>query len=229
MNSTMWLQTDIDRPLLFRTVDKDVYQNTIENGSVWLRSSHYYREIEDQARSDQTEGINGTKSSMPLQFKAAKGNSVRIEGPGIIGCEIIPHYIMSLHGAAISDDCRHEFGGYTFGVKCIRRLSAEILYQASRQIDVHGYRYGQVAYQYTALSMSYDRRNVAIGLGGNPEVGVKSLDTDVLRKEPVEPFIFQDEWRIVIFPLKYLDNDSMKPLKINVSPEHFFEYISPKS
>lgn len=229
MNSTMQIQTDIDRPILFRTVDKDVYQSTIKDGSIWLRSSHYYRNVEDQARSDRAEGINGTKTSIPLRFRRGGGVDVLISGSGSIGCDIIPHYIMSLHGAAISDVCRSEFGGYTFGVRCIARLSAEILYQASKQIDVHGYRYGQVAYQYTVLSMSHNGDSAAIGLGGKPEVCLKSLDTDVLRKEPVEPFIYQDEWRIVIFPLKYLDDDPMKPLKINVSPEHFFEYISPKS
>lgn len=222
----MHLKTELDKPILFRTTDKDVYLNALEKGSIWLRSSHYYRNIEDQARRDQSEGVNGKKSSIPLRFKIEGAPELTLQGPGSIGCEIIPHYIMSMHGSAISDVCRREFGGFTFGIKDIVKLSAEILYQSSKQLDVHSYRYGQVAYQYTTLSMSHHRYGAAIGLGGNPEIAIRSLNTDVLRKEPVEPFISQDEWRIAIFPTKYLDDDPMKPLKINVSPDHFFEYIS---
>ena len=224
----MHLKTELDRPIIFRTVGKDIYQSSLREGSVWLRSSHYYRNIEDHSRRDLLEGINGTKSHIPLCFKVESDPELRLDGPGSVGCEINPHYIMSMHGAAISDDCRREFGGCTFGIKCIAKLSAEVLYQASKQLNIHSYRFGQVAYQYTALSMSYNHTGSAIGLGGNPVVSVRSLDTDVLRKEPVAPFIHQDEWRIAIFPTRYLDDDSSKPLKLNVSPDHFFDYIVPE-
>ena len=65
----------------------------------------------------------------------------------------------------------------------------------------------------------------AIKLDGNPAVAIKSINTDVLRKEPVEPFIFQDEWRIAIFSSGYLNDDPNEPLKINVDPNNFYEYI----
>lgn len=221
----MHLQTDLDRPIIFRTVDEAVYQSTIETGSVWLRSSHYYRNIEDLARKDRSEGVNATKSLFPLRFKPESAQPLTLQGTGSVGREIVPHYIMSMHGASISDACRRQFGGSTLGVRCIARLSAEVLYQASKQLDVHSYRFGQVAYQYTALSMSHNMEGAAIRLDGSPAVAIRSINTDVLRKEPVEPFIQQDEWRIAIFPSRYLDDDPGKPLKINVSPEQFFEYI----
>lgn len=224
----MQLRTELDRPIIFRTVGKDIYRRCLDDGSLWLRSSDFYRGIEDQSRRDISEGINGTRSNIPLRFKVESAPELTLSGPGNVGCEIVPHYILSMHGAAISDDCRREFGGCTFGIRCIAKLGAEVLYQASKQLDVHGYRFGQVAYQYTALSMSYSRSGGAIDLGGNPPVSVRSLDTDVLRKEPVAPFIFQDEWRIAIFPARYLDDDPNAPLKLNVSQEHFFDYIPPE-
>ncbi len=219
------LKTDLDRPILFRTVDDAVYKSSIEKGSIWLRSSHYYRNIEDEARVDKSEGVNGTKFSFPLRFNPDSAQAISIEGQGSIGCKIIPHYIMSMHGAAIKDSARQGFGGRTMGIKCIANLSAEILYQVSKQLSANGYRYGQVAYQYTALAMSHNPTSDSLKLSGNPSVAVKSVNTDVLRKEPVEPFIFQDEWRIVIFTNGYLNNDPNEPLKINVSPDHFYEYI----
>jgi hypothetical protein len=224
----MHLKTELDRPILFRTVRKDVYRKSVDEGSIWLRSSHYYRGIEDRARCDQSEGVNGTKSLIPLRFQIENTPLVTLQGPGSVGCEIIPHYILSMHGTAISGECRSEFGGYTFGIRCIARLAAEILYQASRQLDVFSYRFGQVAYQYTALSISHNAHGAAINLGGRPAVAVRSVDTDVLRKDPVVPFIYQDEWRIAIFPTKYLSDDPSKPLELNVSPEHFFEYARPE-
>jgi hypothetical protein len=59
-------------------------------------------------------------------------------------------------------------------------------------------------------------------------VAVRSVDTDVLRKDPVAPFIYQDEWRIAIFPIKYLKDDASTPLELNVSPGQFFEYVRPE-
>lgn len=223
----MHLKTKLDHPILFRTVGPDVYPLSVEEGAVWLRSSHYYRNIEDEARRDRSEGFNGTKSNIPLRFEVENSSTLTLQGPGSVGREIVPHYILSLHGASISDECRREFGGCTFGVKSIARLSAEILYLASKQIDAVGYRFGQVSYQYTALAMSHNGGGAAIGLGGAPPIAVRSIDTDVLRKEPVEPFISQDEWRIVVFPREYIDNDPNKPLKLSVSPENFFHYIRP--
>src|SRR5690606_12494763 len=113
----MHLRTELDRPILFRTVGRDVFRNSVDEGSIWLRSSHYYRSIEDRARCDRSEGVNGTRSLIPLRFKIENAPLVTLQGPGSVGCEIVPHYILSLHGAAISDECRSKFGGYTFGIK----------------------------------------------------------------------------------------------------------------
>lgn len=223
----MEIRTELDRPILFRTVDADVYERSVQEGSLWLRSSHYYRNLEDLARADRLEGVGGTKTHIPLRFKYESSPELTIQGPGIIGQEIVPHYILSLHGTAVSEECRRSFGGYTFGVKCIAKLAAEVLYQASRQLGVLGYRFGAVSYQHTALCVSHSSQGAAIGFGGNPPIALKSVDSDVLRKEPAEPFIGQDEWRIVVFPTSYVNGDPNDPLKIAVSPDHFYEYIRP--
>ncbi|MFN3188853.1 MAG: hypothetical protein ACK42D_04960, partial [Candidatus Paceibacteria bacterium] len=78
-----------------------------------------------------------------------------------------------------------------------------------------------------ALCQSYSANCSAIELTGNPSIYIKSINTDVLRKDPLEPFISQDEWRIAIFPTNYINNDWREPLKINVDPEHFYPYIEP--
>lgn len=223
--SKNYIQANFDRPFIFRTVNDSVYKKSIEEGSIWLRSSHYYRNIEDQARVDKSEGVNGARTHFPLNLKPKSAQSLSLQGTGSIGCEIIPHYIISLHGTSIADSVRREFGGRTMGVKCIGDLSAEVLFQVSKQISVTGYRYGQVAYQYTSLCMSLSMATAAIRLDGSPPIAIKSINTDVLRKEPIEPFILQDEWRIAVFTSGYLNNDPNEPLKINVDPKHFYEYI----
>ena len=192
-----------------------------------MRSSEYYQKIEDLSRQDKSEGVNSTQVRLPLNFAPESAQSIRLMGDGSVGQKIVPHYIMSMHGTSISEDLRKEFGGHTLGIKCITDLAAEILYQASRQVPIHSYRFGQVAYQRTALCQSYSRHGSAIELTGQPSVYVKSLNTDVLRKDPVEPFILQDEWRIALFPTNYLNNDWEVPLKINVNPDHFYRYLQP--
>lgn len=225
--ATTKIKTKFDRPIIFRTCDKVVYESTLESGGIWMRSSHYYRNIEDLARQDKSEGINGTQALFPLHFSPDSAQGIRLEGNGSVGQEIIPHYIMSMHGTSIAESVRKGFGGYTLGIKCIADLAAEILYKASQQLPVHSYRYGQVAYQRTALCQSYSANGAAIELTGKPSVYVKSINTDVLRKDPVEPFISQDEWRIAIFPTNYLNDDWQVPLKINVDSKHFYPYIEP--
>lgn len=104
-------------------------------------------------------------------------------------------------------------------------MAAHILYQVSKKITVTNYQFGQVAYQYTALTQSNQPQGAAISIGGEPNVYLKSINTDVLRKEPVQPFIEQDEWRIVVFTNGYYKNDPMEPLDIFVEPSHFYEYL----
>jgi hypothetical protein len=114
------------------------------------------------------------------------------------------------------------------GVRSLSKLSAEILFQASQQVPCTGYRYGAVYYQHCALKTSlYSVGGAEIKIGENPGLFLNPVDTDVLRKRPVEPFILQDEWRIVIFVRNYLNNDQSAPLKINVAPDHFYPYLAP--
>lgn len=218
------IQTDHDRPIVFRTTNAEVYKRAVEEGSLWLRSSDFYRRLEDRARCDVGEGVNATTLGVPLKFKPPRGSTISISGDGRIGQMIVPHYILSLHGAGISAQQRELFGGYTFGIRCISRLSAEILYGASRSIKVAGYRFGQISYQRTALTRSFSCIGAAIGLGGNPPEYLGSINTDVLRKDPVNPFIEQDEWRIVVFTDGIHKDDPDAPLEIRVDPNHFYEY-----
>src|SRR5690606_16024325 len=103
---------------------------------------------------------------------------------------------------------RKEFGGFTFGVRNLARLSVEILFQVSQQITCTGYRYGQVFYQHSALAVSPFGSGAPIHLGGNPPLSLGPANQDVLRKRPIHPFIEQDEWRIAIFTDGYLRNDA---------------------
>jgi hypothetical protein len=57
-----------------------------------------------------------------------------------------------------------------------------------------------------------------------PPLYLDPLNTDVLRKQPIRPFIEQDEWRIVIFTEGYLNDDPHAPLQIQVDPSHFYPY-----
>lgn len=220
-----YIQTDYERPILFRTMGKEVYEKTFTSGSIWLRTSHYYRAIEDKARVDKSEGVNTTSSLLPLNFKSPDGIAMSVSGDGGIGREIIPHYIMSLHGSAIRENIRNEFGGNTLGVRCFWRLASEVFLQASKQLELTGSRYGAVSYQHTALLQSRVGGGSAFCIGNDDPIHVRSVSTDVLRKAPIEPFIGQDEWRIVLFPQSYLGNDINEPLKINVDPDHFYRYV----
>jgi hypothetical protein len=94
-------------------------------------------------------------------LKTDNGVTINISGDGKVGQALEPNYIISLHGTSISDSQRMGFGGFTYGVKSIAKLSAQILYDASKVIDIVGYRFGQVAYQSTAL-MQTQNRNGAI-------------------------------------------------------------------
>ncbi|MBM3527857.1 MAG: hypothetical protein FJX62_07180 [Alphaproteobacteria bacterium] len=219
----MRISADFGEPILFRTTNADVYDATLKHGSLWLRSDAYYRNIEDQSRVDTSEGVNSSRPTIPMSFKIENGPSIQIFGPGAIGQKIVPHYIVSLHGSSISAEQIRAFGGHTFGIKNLSKLSAEVLYRASSLIRCNGYRYGSVSYQRTSLCLSRSTiGSAAIQLCENPPLYLNPLDTDVLRKDPVSPFIEQDEWRIAIFANGYLDGDANFPLQIKVDPSHFY-------
>ena len=110
----------------------------------------------------------------------------------------------------------------------VSKLSAEILYQASRCLRCNGYRYGPIFYRYSAFSLSlYSAGGAAIALGGNPNHYFNPISSDVLMKRPILPFVEQDEWRIAVFTDGYLGSDAALPLKINVSTDNFYPYLKP--
>ncbi|AGP85698.1 hypothetical protein [Alteromonas mediterranea] len=217
-----FIDTDFGQPLIFRTVDENVFKASIEEGSIWLRSNEYYQTLENKARQDTIEGISGTAIENVIQFK---GLRLQTTGNGLVGTKLPFHYIMSLHGVGIRKDIMEGFGGHTFGIRCLSKLAVEVLYQVSQKIKVHGYSYGQVSYQHTTLSKS----RIKEGQGGILKIGegdqaesIQSFDPNCLRKSPEEPFIGQDEWRIVIFSDEIYKGDLKAPLDINVDPSHFF-------
>jgi hypothetical protein len=215
---------ELGEPLLFRTSGADVVRATLKTGSLWLRSDRYFRELEDRVRNDAEEGANSTTTSLPLNVNVG-GTKVRIQGSGAIGQIIQPHYLLSLHGTAISGAQRREFGGHTFGVRGLFKLTYEILFQAAQQIKCTGYRYGPVAYQHTPLTFTSGASGAAIGLAHDPPLYLNSYSSDVLRKRPIHPFIEQDEWRIAIFADGYLSNDPNEPLKLHVAASNFYPYL----
>jgi hypothetical protein len=222
------IQTELGEPILFRTTRKDVYESTLTTGSIWLRSDQFYRSLEDGVRNDRSEGANPGTTNIPLRIAVKGAPGITIEGPGQIGQLMVPHYLVSLHGSSIAHSEMESFGGYTFGIRSLSRLSAEILYQCSQQIRCTGYRYGHIFYQYAALALSlYSVGSAAIQIDGSPAHFLNPINTDVLRKRPIKPFIDQDEWRVVVFTDGYVENDPALPLKINVAPSHFFPYLMP--
>jgi len=218
------ISTDLDQPIIFRTTSKTVCENTLSTGSLWLRSDSYYRNIEDQARKDALEGINSGTTSLSLVFESG-GVVVQMAGDGALGQQLAPHYILSMHGSAIAEATRQNFGGCTFGIRNLFKLTMEIFHHCSQQIACNGFRYGQVSYQRAALTRSRNSRGSApIRMPNNPNEYLVPVDLDVLRKLPIVPLISQDEWRIAIFTDGYIDGDPRGPLKINVSTSHFFPY-----
>lgn len=219
----MKILTDLNEPILFRTTDAEVYEATTKRGSIWLRSDQYFRNVEDSIRADLSEGINSSRLAIPLHFEFHNGPAFQIAGSGLVGQQITPHYILSLHGNSISAEQLSSFGGHTFGVKSLSRLSAEVLYRATSAITCTGYRYGPVHYQRTSLCTTPSPiGSAAIQLRESPPLYLNPINTDVLRKDPILPFIEQDEWRIAVFTDGYLNGDSNAPLKIEVDPSHFF-------
>jgi hypothetical protein len=218
--------SDIDEPILFRTMNAKVYGQTLADGSLWLRSDKFYREIEDAARRDESEGINAARLGVHLTFAVPSGPLVNVRGTGRIGQLIVPHYILSLHGSSISEGQLESFGGHTLGIKSLTRLSAEVLYRCSLTgLTCRGYRFGPVSYRHSVLSQSRTQQgSAAICLAQQPPLYLNPSSTDVLQKEPVAPFIEQDEWRVVVFTDGYLDGDPNLPLKINVEPSNFYPY-----
>lgn len=219
----MTIQSNFEEPLLFRSCDKVIHDAAVNHGSLWLRSLHYYREIEeDLARVDGNEGVNTTRQTFPLRFDPKISQISEVSGNGLIGCEIRKAYILSLHGTAIDKDIRNGFGTHMFGIKSMYSLVNDMIYQASQQVEVVGHRYGQVSYQHTALTISRDCVSSALQLSNG--VFLKSMTTDILRKAPITPFIKQDEWRVALFVKEYLNNNSLEPLKMTVNKSHFYSY-----
>lgn len=221
---------DLDNPLVFRTASSEVCQHALITGSLWLRSDRYYRELEDAARHDSHEGVNLARGGMPMHFPPLfRGIAVTIEGAGAIGQVMVPHYLACFHSTSITDEQRQSFGGHTFGVRNFSQLAAEIVYRCSLVLPVSGYRYGQVSYQQSALARQASVvGGSAIELPGTPPTYLNVLNTDVLRKSPVRPFIDQDEWRIAVFTKGYLDDNPSEPVRIQVNPFHFYPYLAPE-
>lgn len=220
MSSTPEILAEPNQPILFRTTTAEVCDATLETGSLWLRSAEYYQRIEDQARKDNAEGLNASRGTVPLQV----GN-LTVYGDGLIGQTILPHYILSLHGTSISKEQVRGFGSHTFGVKNAFKLTMEVIHEVSKVLDCTGFRFGQVAYQYTALMETASPLGGApIQFGDNPSRYLTVHSSDALRKLPIDPFIQQDEWRVVLFTNGYVDNDPAAPLRLSVRKSHFYPY-----
>lgn len=220
---------DHNHPILFRTMGKDVFQSTVEAGSVWLRSDQYYREIEDKVRQDRSEGFNGGGCTIPLRLPLGGASApLTIVGEGMIGQTLPPHYILSLHGSSISAEQHSSFGGFTVGVKSALRLAEEIYVKAKEVIGEHRWFFQQVAYQRTALTVTATPLEAAPITFGNPPMHLSIVDATPFRKDPVWPFVEQDEWRIVLGTEGYLSNDPYEPLRINVDPGLFYPYLQPQ-
>ena len=219
------VQSDLDQPIVFRTCSESVFTSSLETGSIWLRSASYYQTIENDARIDNQEGINATSAHLPLEIHPPGGVRLRLEGPGRVGQEIIPHYLACFHSSSIQEEQRLAFGAHTMGVRNLFRLALAVVHECNRQIGVTAYRYGAVNYRHTALAQKHAMVGSSpIQVTGDSPVNLTPVGTDVLTKAPVPPFIGQDEWRIAVFTEGHHEQE---PLKINVDPGHFYPYAVP--
>jgi hypothetical protein len=100
----------------------------------------------------------------------------------------------------------------------------EVVAEVSKSVDVIKCSYGPVKYQYAALKLSRSSQGSNIELSETPPMHLKIFNSDTLRKRPIEPFISQDEWRIVVFIKSYYKDDPELALKINVRASNFYPY-----
>ena len=214
-----------------------VFESTVTTGSVWLRSDEYYRRIEDEARRDLKEGFTAGGCTVPLSLPTGPaGGRFIVEGEGSVGQFLPPHYILSLHGSCISTDQRASFGGYTLGVKSVSRLAHDIAQQAGPVVGDQRVGFGPVFYRRTALSVTTRPIDGAAIVFGDPRMHLTVWEPDpsatdatrYFRKDPVWPFIEQDEWRIVLLTDRYVDDDPDAPLRLTVDPAHFYRYLIPE-
>ncbi len=225
------IAAEMDSPILFRTVNFEVYEQTLTRGSIWLRSDAYYRALEDEVRRDTGEGFSAGTTSLPLRIPLTSddGNvqEMLLSGSGKTGQFLKPHYIMSMHGSSISVVEREKFGGYTLGIRSPGQLSNELSEKAEAHVSVVEWVCAQVMYLRPALTLT------RCPLGGAPiqlgsDTFLSTCGRNALWKDPVSPFIEQDEWRLVIFVDHYLNGDPMAPLKLNVDASNFYRYLEPQ-
>jgi hypothetical protein len=222
-----YIKTNYDEPILFRTLkDKDVYENTKEKGSLWLRTGEYYQQLEDKIRSDKLEGVSAANPTFQLAIKTENNVEFNIicDESSTLSQTNIPHYIISLHGTNISKEQHTDFGAMTLGIKSLSSLMKEVVAEVSKSVDVIKCSYGPVKYQYAALKLSRSSQGSNIELSETPPMHLKIFNSDTLRKRPIEPFISQDEWRIVVFIKSYYKDDPELALKINVRASNFYPY-----
>lgn len=217
------VQSNLDYPLIFRTSTESVYRSTTENGEIWLRSDECFRSLEDKVRNDALESLSAAGHKFPLLV-----SNLHLEGDGNLSEEFLPHYILSLHGTSIKDEVRRGFGGFTFGVKNIDLLARHIFEECRKQIACTQWEWAPIAYQYSALKISEDQTGAPIQVGHDPSRFLGVWRPSPFRKRPIPPFIYQDEWRIVLRTNGYINRDSSVPLKVRVPPSLFYEYLEEK-
>lgn len=219
----MFIKTETNQLLVFRTCEKEVYDFAMNTGSLWLRTSHYYQSIEnDIVREDKLEGLSTAKISLPLIFESSRSNITTIEGEGFVGENPKKAYIISFHGISIEKKTKRGFGPKTFGIYNIEKFISDILIEAKKQLNIESYIFGKVIYQYSPVFISSSNLGGSLKLNKVEHLSV--FDQNILRKRPIEPFILQDEFRLVLFVDEYINNNMNSILKINVSNNNFYDY-----
>jgi hypothetical protein len=219
------IQSDLDRPVLFRTTTESVYRSTTDNGEIWLRADEYFRRLEDKVRNDELESASAGKHQFPLNLNPPSSHAVHLTGNGHIAESPKPHYILSLHGTSIVEETRKGFGGFTFGIRNIDLLARHIFEECRKQITCNQWNWDQVRYQHSALRISEDGKGAAIQFGDGQSRALRVFDVSPFRKRPIPPFTQQDEWRIVMWSEGYLKGDSKEPLIVRVPPSLFYRYL----
>ena len=228
------LTFDSDQPHLYRTCDKIAYDNTIQNGVIWLRPQEYFQSLEDNyvaARGDGHEGqtamsIFGNHGFLKISPDGANSKAE-------LALPKAKHYIASFHGPHVDlPRLKKEFKAeHTFAIRNIQRLATDISWGLMNKGFNPEVQCGQVSYKnITPCYHIADRRSSATS--SDKAEGEKLFtfrpyrnQHDYVQKRPI--FSWQDEWRIIVFlkrwendELIYANNDDFLPIKVGT---HHFE------
>ena len=224
------LKFDVGLPQLYRSTNESVYNKTVNEGVLWLRTDQYLRDLEEEeisARADDEEGR--IILSAFGDHGIGKIEPMREDAVAKMGWNTEKHYILSLHAnnADIPKLYKRFSATHTFCIRNVIELSQEIVYELNRKFPYYSINSSvhQVTYlQYARAWQSEMNKNDS----GEKEMNVYFVPSVSNAVNPIavkHPYFgYQDEWRItVVFKDKktgksiYVDDDDKIIVAVNAN------------